>query len=276
MAGEDLLEGDDGGSNDTSPAKGGKKKHKPLSKGQKIGVVIGVVTIVLVIYQIRKSNAASASTTSSIDPATGYPTGSAQDLAALAEQQGTGSAAGGSGSSIGGLSGSGVGTTDTGTTDTSGTGSQGWWSSHGHGQGSGGGITPSADAGFDPATATATQAAAAGVSGVFQGVSEGQNTSIQTATVNGQSYYWYGGAASAQNPYGTDINGVPLSGFGAWLAGSPASASSQISTPAAASTHLDAASQARATLAAQPSGLTGAARNKQEVANRGLRATAKS
>lgn len=61
MAGEDLLEGDDGGSNDTSGGKG--KKHKPLSKGQKIGVGIGLVTILLVIVQIEKSKAASAGTT---------------------------------------------------------------------------------------------------------------------------------------------------------------------------------------------------------------------
>lgn len=91
MAGEDLLEGDDGGTNDTSSsAKGSKKKHKPLSKGQKIGVAIGLITILLVIIQIEKSKAAttaaagSTSSSTPIDPQTGYPEGSAEDEAALA------------------------------------------------------------------------------------------------------------------------------------------------------------------------------------------------
>src|ERR1700744_1546945 len=49
----------------------------------------------------------------------------------------------------------------------------------------------------------------------------GQNTSLQTAIVNGISYYWYGAPQSASAPYGTDINGVPLSGPSAWIQGSP-------------------------------------------------------
>lgn len=84
MAGEDLLE--DGG--DSSSAEKPVKGKKPLSKGQKIGVGIGVVTIVLFIYEIQKSKnaaAASATTTAPIDPQTGYPSGSAQDQAALAQ-----------------------------------------------------------------------------------------------------------------------------------------------------------------------------------------------
>ena len=104
MAGEDLLEGDDGGSNDTSG--GGKKgKHKPLSKGQKIGLAIGVVTILLIIYQVRKQNAANAAASGSAasaatDPLTGYPAGSAEDQAALAAMYGQ--SAPSSGSSSGG------------------------------------------------------------------------------------------------------------------------------------------------------------------------------
>lgn len=80
-------------------------------------------------------------------------------------------------------------------------------------------VSPSST--FNPQTATAAQAAAAGVSGVFQGVSEGQNTTTQTTSYNGQDYYWYGGPISANAPYGTDINGVPLSGPEAWDQGSP-------------------------------------------------------
>jgi hypothetical protein len=116
MAGEDLLEGADGGTNDTTGAKG--KKHKPLSKGQKIGVAIGAITILLVVYQIKKGQASSSSSTTAsapIDPQTGYPAGSAQDQAALAQiaasqsaassagQYGTG---GGGGSWSGGSDGS--------------------------------------------------------------------------------------------------------------------------------------------------------------------------
>lgn len=104
MAGEDLDLGDDGGTNDTG--KGGKgKKHKPLSKGQKIGVAIGAVTILLIVFQIKKgSSSSSSSTTASapIDPQTGYPTGSAEDQAALAQisasQSGATAADGGGGS----------------------------------------------------------------------------------------------------------------------------------------------------------------------------------
>jgi hypothetical protein len=122
MAGEDLLEGTDGGTNDTD-AKGGKgKKHKPLSKGQKIGAAIGAITILLVVYQIKKGQASSAASTTSsaaIDPQTGYPVGSAQDQAALATLNGT-SAAQGYGSYSGGGGGgggyySGGSSTDSGT-----------------------------------------------------------------------------------------------------------------------------------------------------------------
>jgi hypothetical protein len=89
VAGEDLLEGTDGGSNDTGSASGpGSKKKKPLSKGQKIGLVIGLVTIALVVIQIERSKSAASSaatsTSTPIDPETGYPEGSAQDQAALA------------------------------------------------------------------------------------------------------------------------------------------------------------------------------------------------
>jgi hypothetical protein len=97
MAGEDLLEDDTGD--------GTKKKHKPLSKGQKIGVAIGVVTIILFIYEIEKnkSNAAAAvTTTTPIDPQTGYPEGSAQDQAALAQLGGAGATPGYSTGSDGG------------------------------------------------------------------------------------------------------------------------------------------------------------------------------
>ena len=94
MAGEDLLEGDDGGTNDTDGAPGKKGKKKPLSKGQKIGVAIGLVTIVLFIYEIQKNKSASSSsgaagTTSTIDPQTGYPSGSAADQAALSQLSGS-------------------------------------------------------------------------------------------------------------------------------------------------------------------------------------------
>ena len=102
MAGEDLLE--DGGDSATGGKAG--KAHKPLSKGQKIGVGIGLVTILLIIWQVHKqsaANAASSSTSTPIDPTTGYPTGSAQDQAALQQMQssssgsGSGSYGGGSG-----------------------------------------------------------------------------------------------------------------------------------------------------------------------------------
>ena len=90
MAGEDLLESGGDSSPSESDTKG--KKKKPLSKGQKIGVGIGVVTILLVIWQIKKSQAANASstTTAPIDPQTGYPSGSAEDQAALAQLSGGG------------------------------------------------------------------------------------------------------------------------------------------------------------------------------------------
>jgi hypothetical protein len=95
MAGEDLLEDDTGTGSKTGPD--GKKGKKPLSKGQKIGLGIGLVTIVLFIYQIEKGKAASSSTAASstapIDPTTGYPSGSAQDESALAGS-GTGGAGG--------------------------------------------------------------------------------------------------------------------------------------------------------------------------------------
>jgi hypothetical protein len=98
MAGEDLLEGTDGGANDTDAKKG---KKKPLSKGQKIGVAIGATTIVLVLVQIERSKGAastSTSTTTPIDPLTGDPEGSAADQAALsAMQNGTGSSGDGAG-----------------------------------------------------------------------------------------------------------------------------------------------------------------------------------
>jgi hypothetical protein len=102
MAGEDLLEGSDGGSNDTDAKSKGKKK--PLSKGQKIGVIIGGVTILLVIVQIERSKAsastaATTSTTAPIDPTTGYPSGSPEDQAALANMGSSGG--GGSGYSSG-------------------------------------------------------------------------------------------------------------------------------------------------------------------------------
>lgn len=117
MAGEDLLEGDDGGANDTADTKGAKK-HKPLSKGQKIGAAVGIVTILLVIYQIKKSEAAtstaSATASAPIDPQTGYPEGSAEDQAALAAIQ----SSGGAGSMY--SSGGGGWTGDTSSTDTSG------------------------------------------------------------------------------------------------------------------------------------------------------------
>jgi hypothetical protein len=109
MAGEDLLE-DDTGTSSTSSTDGpdGKKKKKPLSKGQKIGVAIGLVTIVLFIYEIEKNKSAAAtagaSTTSTpVDPQTGYPQGSAEDTAALAAMNGSGSGSGyyGGGSSDG-------------------------------------------------------------------------------------------------------------------------------------------------------------------------------
>jgi len=105
MAGEDLLEGDDGGSNDSSAK--GKKGKKPLSKGQKIGLGIGLATIVLVIYQIKKGSASSAAAgtttaAAATDPATGYPSGSIQDQQALASMNGTSSANGGSSGAYGG------------------------------------------------------------------------------------------------------------------------------------------------------------------------------
>lgn len=93
MAGEDLLESGGDSSSDTA-ATGKDKKHKPLSKGQKIGVAIGVITILLVIWQIKKSQASSATTgttTTPIDPQTGYPEGSAEDQAALAQIANAGS-----------------------------------------------------------------------------------------------------------------------------------------------------------------------------------------
>lgn len=108
MAGEDLLEDDTG----TGAAAKGKKK--PLSKGQKIGLGIGIVTILLIIYQVRKQSAASASSSSAtqpIDPATGYPSGSAQDQAALQAMQG--SSASGSGYTGGGSGWSSAGATPT-------------------------------------------------------------------------------------------------------------------------------------------------------------------
>ena len=85
MAGEDLLE--DSGSGDSSTGSGTSKKHKPLSKPQKIGVAIGVLTIILVVVQIERSKSASTATAGAstpIDPETGYPEGSAEDQAALA------------------------------------------------------------------------------------------------------------------------------------------------------------------------------------------------
>lgn len=114
MAGEDL-------DLDESGADGGKKgKHKPLTKGQKIGIGIGLATILLIIYQVKKQSAANASTSASssaIDPLTGYPTGSAQDQAALSSMY-SGSASTGSYPGSGGGGGYyGGGTT---TTDTSG------------------------------------------------------------------------------------------------------------------------------------------------------------
>jgi hypothetical protein len=98
MAGEDLLEGTDGGANDT---RGKKGKKKPLSKGQKIGVVIGGITILLVLVQIERSKASagtSATTaTAPIDPTTGDPSGSAADQAALAAMQSAAGSSGGGG-----------------------------------------------------------------------------------------------------------------------------------------------------------------------------------
>jgi hypothetical protein len=101
----DLLDsGGDGG----APAGDahGKKPKKPLSKGQKIGVVIGVVTILLVVVQIERSKASTAAAASPasstpIDPQTGFPEGSAQDQAALS-QIGSSAGAGGLGSGGGG------------------------------------------------------------------------------------------------------------------------------------------------------------------------------
>jgi hypothetical protein len=104
---EEELEGK---TDDSSSPASGKKKGK-VSKGMKISILIGIITIFLFIYQIRKSQSAST-TTAATDPQTGYPAGSAQDEAALAS---LGSAAG-SGSSYD----SGTGTdTTTGTTTTS-------------------------------------------------------------------------------------------------------------------------------------------------------------
>lgn len=102
MAGEDLLE--DSGSGDSSTGSGTSKKHKPLSKPQKIGVAIGVLTIILVVVQIERSKSASTATAGAstpIDPETGYPEGSAEDQAALAALE-SGSGAGSSGGGDGG------------------------------------------------------------------------------------------------------------------------------------------------------------------------------
>jgi hypothetical protein len=111
MAGEDL-------DLDETGSEGGKNgKRKPLSQGQKIGIGIGIVTILLIIYQVRKQSAANAAASSSssaaVDPLTGYPSGSPQDQQALASMYSasasTGSypGSGGGGTVSGGVSSSG-------------------------------------------------------------------------------------------------------------------------------------------------------------------------
>jgi len=110
VAGEDLDE--DTSDSSSAPGAAGKKGKKPLNKGQKIGVAIGVVTILLFIYEIKKNSAATAATAASattpaaapIDPQTGYPSGSVQDQNALAAINGTSSYA--NGNSTGGSYGS--------------------------------------------------------------------------------------------------------------------------------------------------------------------------
>lgn len=77
MAGEDLLE--EGGDSTTNTAPDGKKKHKPLSKGQKIGVAIGVITIVLVIVEIERNKANAATTAASATPASATDPGAAYE-----------------------------------------------------------------------------------------------------------------------------------------------------------------------------------------------------
>lgn len=63
----------------------------------------------------------------------------------------------------------------------------------------------------NPDTATPAQAVASGVSGVFQGVSVGQNNNQQTAMFNGTLYQWTGGLVGGVP---TDNNGVPITSDG--------------------------------------------------------------
>ena len=121
----DLLDSGGGGGDAPTTEPDGKKAKKPLSKGQKIGVVIGVVTILLVIVQIERSKSSStaAATSSPIDPTTGDPAGSAADQAALAqlgqEQAAGGGSYGGGGSYSDGSSPTGYDTSTVSGTDPS-------------------------------------------------------------------------------------------------------------------------------------------------------------
>ena len=97
-----ILDGVDkatGGDGSGAKAKKGKKKTKPAV------IAAGVIAAVVVYYLYSKHQANIAATSSSIDPATGYPYGSAQDTAALAAAADSANA--------------GTGTTSTGTTTSS-------------------------------------------------------------------------------------------------------------------------------------------------------------
>jgi hypothetical protein len=85
---------------ESAGAAGDKKLKKPGDKKKTWYVVGGgTVALIILIYFLHKSASGSstAATSSNIDPATGYPTGSAADLAALAAS-GTSAATPGSGS----------------------------------------------------------------------------------------------------------------------------------------------------------------------------------
>jgi hypothetical protein len=100
--------------------KSGEAKHEGGKKGKggfyekhKIWIFgLGGVALVVIFIMMRSKSASSsaatpAAATAAIDPATGFPYGSAQDLAALSAQAGQ-SASGASGGSDGGSSGTGA------------------------------------------------------------------------------------------------------------------------------------------------------------------------
>jgi hypothetical protein len=243
------------------------KSHKPAA----VALGGGGVVALAVIHKKNAAASSSSSATSGIDPATGLPY--SEELAAAQQVSPYTASSGAGASDIGGFPSIGGGQTG---------GSGGGMLAEDFGQlesqladqdaliqGLGASSGTSSTQGGD--TAGSSSGPGAGWSATAPGT--------WTNTATGQ-YYYGTSAPDANAPYGRDTNGVPLPSPASWLNGNPtAGAGSAVSAAATVAPAAATSAQqvAQGTLAAQTpaSQETPAQRHAQEVANRGLRKTAK-